>query len=88
MKATKVNGVYDKDPVKYPDAKRYKVLSFKNAIEQEGVQVMDTAALAMCSENNMPIMVFELFHEKNLERAVAGDDIGTYVANQESILEE
>ncbi len=79
MKATKVNGVYDKDPMKYPEAKRFKVLNFKQAIENDDIQVMDTAALAMCSENNMPIMVFKLFEENNLERAVHGDDIGTIV---------
>lgn len=79
MKATKVNGVYDKDPEKYPDAKRFKQLNYKQAIENDEIQVMDTAALAMCSENNMPIMVFKLFEENNLEKAVEGEDIGTIV---------
>lgn len=86
MKATKVNGVYDKDPMKYPDAKRYEILSFKDAIEKEDVQVMDTAALAMCQENNMPIMVFKLFEGDNLERAVMGDSVGTLVSNDKTIL--
>ena len=81
MKATKVNGIYDKDPMKYDDAKRYRTLNFKDAIEQEGIEVMDTAALAMASENNLSVMVFELFEESNLMKAVSGEDIGTYVSN-------
>jgi uridylate kinase len=81
MKATKVNGIYDKDPMKYPDARRFKTLTFKDAIEKEGIEVMDTAALAMSKENDMPVMVFELFESDNLERAVDGEDVGTYVGN-------
>lgn len=82
MKATKVDGIYDKDPIKHPDAKRFKTLNFKDAIEMPGVEVMDTAALAMSSENDMPIMVFELFESDNLRRAITGDNIGTYVSNE------
>lgn len=81
MKATKVDGIYDKDPVQHKDARRFKTLSFKDAIELPGVEVMDTAALAMSKENDMPVMVFELFKEGNLMRAVTGEEIGTYVAN-------
>ena len=81
MKATKVDGIYDKDPVEHKDAKRYRAISFKDAIEMDDVQVMDTAALAMSKDNNMPVMVFELFRGENLIKAVAGDDIGTYVSN-------
>ncbi len=82
MKATKVDGIYDKDPMIYADAKRFKTINFKNAIEMEEVQVMDTAALAMCKENNMPIMVFNLFDNGQLEKAIDGKDIGTYVSNE------
>ena len=81
MKATKVDGIYDKDPLKFTDAKRFKTLTFREAIEKDGVQVMDTAALAMAKENDMPLMVFNLFEDKNLEKAVDGQDIGTYVTN-------
>jgi uridylate kinase len=81
MKATKVNGIYDSDPMKNPSAKRYRTLSFSDAISLPGVEVMDTAALAMSQENNMPIMVFKLFEENNLEKAVLGEDIGTFVGN-------
>lgn len=81
MKATKVDGIYNKDPEKHPEAKRYRTISFKDAIEMDDVQVMDTAALAMSKENDMPVMVFELFKGDNLIKAVEGDDIGTYVSN-------
>ncbi len=81
MKATKVSGIFDKDPMKYSDAKRFKTLSFRDAINMPEVEVMDTGALAMSSENNMPVMVFELFEKDNLERAVRGEDVGTYVSN-------
>ncbi len=82
IKATKVDGVYDKDPLKYPDAKRYSTLTFKDAIELDGIEVMDTAALAMAKENSMPVMVFELFKDNNLSRAIDGEDVGTYVSNE------
>lgn len=82
MKATKVDGIFDKDPMKSKNAKRFKTLSFKDAIEMDGVEVMDTAALAMAKDNDLPVMVFELFKEGNLSRAVAGEDIGTFVSNE------
>ncbi len=81
MKATKVNGVYDKDPEKYKDAKRYATLTFKDAIEDDNIVVMDTAAFAMSKENDMPVMVFKLFEGKNLNRAIQGEDIGTFISN-------
>lgn len=81
MKATKVNGVYDKDPAKFDDAKRYKTITFKDAIENPDIDVMDTAAFAMSSENDMPVMIFKLFEGDNLVRAVKGDDIGTFISN-------
>lgn len=81
MKATKVDGIFDKDPQKFDDAKRFKTLTYEDAITMDGVEVMDTAALAMCKENNMPVMVFELFKGENLINAVRGEDVGTYVSN-------
>ncbi len=81
MKATKVDAIYDKDPMKHKDAKRFKTLTYADAIQMDEVQVMDTAALAMCKENNMPVMVFKLFESNNLEKAIDGQDIGTYVSN-------
>lgn len=82
MKATKVDGIYEQDPMKFPDAKRFKTLSFKDAIEMPGVEVMDTAALAMAKDNNLPLMVFELFKQGSLSKAVRGEDIGTFVSNE------
>ena len=81
MKATKVNGVYDSDPMKNKNAKRFKTLRFKDAIENENIVVMDTAAFAMASENDLPVMIFELFEGNNLVDAVNGKDIGTYISN-------
>jgi uridylate kinase len=81
MKATKVDGIYDKDPLTNPNAKRFKTMSYKDAIEMDDVQIMDTAALAMCKENDMPIMVFNLFDNGQLDRAIDGEEIGTYVSN-------
>lgn len=82
IKATKVDGVFDKDPMKFDDAKRYKTLNFEDAINNSNIQVMDTAALAMAKENDIPVMVFELFKEDNLDQAIDGKDVGTYVSNQ------
>ncbi|NCN23959.1 MAG: UMP kinase [Candidatus Pacebacteria bacterium] len=81
MKATKVDGIYESDPVKDPSAKRYKTMNFNEVIMKDGIDVMDTAALAMAKENDMPIMVFELFKQHNLVKAVDGEDIGTFVSN-------
>jgi uridylate kinase len=81
MKATKVDGIYNSDPTKNSDAKRYRTMSFKDAIEMDEIQIMDTGALAMCKENNMPIMVFNLFDDGQLEKAIDGEDIGTYMAS-------
>ncbi len=82
MKATKVDGIYNKDPNKHSDAKRYKTINFKDAIQLENVRIMDTAALAMCQENDMPLMVFKLFENENLQKAAMGLEIGTYADNQ------
>lgn len=80
MKATKVDGVYNKDPFKYKNAKRYKKLTFLDAIKEKGVQVMDTSALSLCMDNQMPILVFDLFKPGNLKKAAQGKDIGTLVS--------
>lgn len=79
MKATKVDGVYDFDPMKNPEAVRYPKLSYLDAIQNENVQVMDTAGISLCMDNELPIMVFDLFKEGNLKRAVEGEEIGTLI---------
>ncbi len=81
IKATKVDGVYDKDPMKFDDAKRFKTIKFADVLKDGSISVMDSSAIAMCMENNMPVMVFELFKPGNLKKAVLGEDIGTYVGN-------
>ncbi len=81
IKATKVDGIYEKDPIKHPKAKRFKTLNLKDAIELAEVNVMDTAALAMAQENDLAVMVFELFKDGNLSRAIEGEAVGTYVGS-------
>ena len=78
LKATKVDGIYDADPAKVPTAKRYDAVSYREVLDRE-LKVMDTAAFALCRENSMPILVFDLFEEGNLLKAVMGEHIGTVV---------
>jgi uridylate kinase len=78
FKATKVDGVYDRDPAKNPDARRYESLSFLEVLSGE-LEVMDAAAIALCKDNAIPIVVFDLFGAGNIGRAVAGEPIGTRI---------
>jgi uridylate kinase len=78
LKATNVDGVYDKDPRKYPDAKRFHSLDYDYCIEHK-LGVMDLTAFTLCQENNLPIVVFRLADEGNIRRVVFGNDIGTVV---------
>jgi len=78
FKATKVDGVYTSDPRKDPTAKRLTSLTFQDALDQN-LEVMDRTAFTLCMENDMPIMVFDMFRPGNLERAARGEDIGTWV---------
>ncbi|ERK30859.1 UMP kinase [Clostridium intestinale] len=76
--AKKVDGVYDKDPHKYSDAKKYDSLSYIQVLEQ-GLQVMDSTATSLCMDNNIPILVFALDEPGNIKRAIMGEEIGTMV---------
>lgn len=78
FKATKVNGIYDKDPVAHPDAKMYSHMSFDRFINDR-IGVMDATAATLCRDNNMPIRVFKLTEPGNIKRVVCGDAIGTIV---------
>ncbi|NEQ95590.1 MAG: UMP kinase [Cyanothece sp. SIO2G6] len=78
FKATKVDGVYDSDPVKNPDACRYETLTYSHVLANE-LKVMDSTAIALCKDNNIPIMVFNLSVDGNIRRAVMGESIGTIV---------
>jgi len=80
LKATKVDGVYDKDPLKYPDAKKFERLSFKDALMMEQVRVMDDTAFAICREHQLPIIVFDFAQPRAIERAALGEAIGTRIA--------
>jgi len=78
FKATKVDGVYTADPRKDPAAVRFDSLTFREALDRD-LQVMDRTAFTLCMENHMPIMVFDMFQAGNMERAVRGESIGTWV---------
>ncbi len=80
LKATKVDGVYDCDPLKNKDAKRFDHLSFIEALNL-GVEVMDATALSLCKENNLPLIVFKLSPPDSIVRVVCGEPIGTLVTN-------
>ena len=78
LKATKVDGIYDKDPKKHADAKRYDQVSYTTALEKQ-LKVMDAAAFALCMDNKMPIVVFDFFKPHNLRNVVLGKKVGTQV---------
>lgn len=77
--AKNVDGVYDKDPNKFADAKKYDKLTYMEVIEQ-GLQVMDTTATTLCMDNNIPILVFGISDEGNIKKAIQGEKIGTIVS--------
>ncbi len=78
IKGTKVDGVYDKDPIVYSDAKRYKNISF-NEVLSKNLRVMDLTAITLCKENALPIRVFNINNKGDLKRLLNGEDIGTTV---------
>ena len=78
MKATKVDGVYDSDPVKNPDAKRYDRISYME-VRSQGLNVMDSTATSLCMDNKVPMIVFDLTVQGNIARALKGEDVGTTV---------
>jgi len=76
LKATKVDGIYSKDPVKHADAERYDSLTYLEVL-QRGLKVMDATAVSLCMENRLPIVVFDLNQPGNIRRVVCGEQIGT-----------
>jgi uridylate kinase len=78
IKATKVDGVYDKDPLKYPDAVRFDRLTYMETINRR-LQVMDSTAISLCMDNNLPILVLNLWKEDDLRLALNGQKVGTLV---------
>jgi uridylate kinase len=79
-KGTKVNGVYDKDPHKFSDAVKYDNISFDETLSKD-LKVMDAAALSLCRENDLPVIVFNILEDGNIKRMVNGEEIGTIVKN-------
>ncbi len=78
MKGTKVDGIYEADPVTNPQARRYDQLQFLSILNQK-LKVMDSTAITLCMDNNLPLIVFNLKHRGNLKRILQGESIGTYV---------
>jgi len=81
LKATRVDGVFSDDPEKNPHAILYNDLHY-NALREQNLRVMDPTAIAQCMEHNMPILVFNYRKERNIERAVAGEKVGTLISSQ------
>jgi uridylate kinase len=80
LKGTKVDGVYDKDPAKHPDAVRYDRISYERVV-QDRLRVMDITATSICMDNQLPIMVFDMSVPGNLARVLDGELIGTRVGS-------
>jgi uridylate kinase len=79
LKGTRVDGIYTADPEKNPDAQKYSEISFDEVIEKN-LNVMDMTAFTLCKENNLPIIVFDMNTMGNLERLLAGEQLGTLVS--------
>lgn len=80
LKATKVDGIYTKDPAKHDDAEKLDAVSFQESVQNGAIKVMDKAALGMAMEQNMPVIVFDLATDGNILRAASGEQIGTKVS--------
>jgi len=78
LKATRVDGVYDKDPLKHKDAKKFDKLTYLDVLKK-GLKVMDSTATSLCMDNHMPIHVFNMTQKGNMKKAMMGDKIGTLV---------
>ncbi|GBF42228.1 uridylate kinase [Leptospira ellinghausenii] len=85
LKATKVDGVYTADPKKDANAQRYLQVSFMESIKHR-LKVMDSTALSLCMDNNMPIIVFDIFKAGNLRKLIDGEPIGTLISNSEEVI--
>ena len=79
LKATKVDGVYDKDPMAHPDARRYAHLEYADLLRDQ-LKVLDATAVSLCMENDLPIVVFDLNRPDNITRVAAGETVGTLIS--------
>jgi uridylate kinase len=80
LKATKVDGVYDKDPKKFPDAKLLKKIAFQEAVENAAIKVMDKAALGLAMEQGMPVIVFDPMQSDNILKVAKGEAVGSFIS--------
>jgi len=80
LKATKVDGIYTEDPMRNPKAKRYRRLTYMDAL-RDRLNVMDSTAFSLCMDNHLPIIVFNLFKRGNIKRVILGEPIGTLVSD-------
>jgi uridylate kinase len=80
LKASKVDGVYDKDPAKFPEAQRLDHVTFQQAVENNEIKVMDKAAMGLAMEQNKPIVVFDAMKPDNFAKVSAGEDVGTKIS--------
>lgn len=83
IKATKVDAIYDKDPVKHKDAVKLEKLKFMDVLNR-GIKVMDSTAISLCMDNEIDILVLNMFEKGNVRRAVFGEKLGTIVTNKEN----
>jgi len=83
LKATRVDGIYDKDPLKHKDAKKFEELTYLDVL-QKGLQVMDATAISLCMDHSLPILVFGMIEAGNIKRAILTGGIGTIVRGEKS----
>ncbi|HEX8372781.1 MAG TPA: UMP kinase, partial [Chthoniobacterales bacterium] len=81
LKATKVDGIYDSDPKKNPDAVKYQTVSYSECLAKR-LSVMDSTAFSLCMDNKVPIIVFDMTQPENIRRVIAGEKIGTLVTGE------
>jgi uridylate kinase len=80
LKATKVDGVYDKDPAKHENATKFETLDYQHAVENSNIKVMDKAAMGLAMEQGMKLVIFDAMQEGNIARVVSGELIGTTIS--------
>jgi uridylate kinase len=85
FKATKVDGVYDADPKTNPRAKRYEILHYRDALNQQ-LRIMDSTAFSLCMDNKLPLMVFDMVKPHNIKNAVLGRSVGTLLSADDDVI--
>lgn len=84
LKATKVDGVYDSDPRKNSSARRFARISFMESLQRR-LRIMDSTALTLCMENELPVIVFDIFEDDSLNRLISGETVGTLISTSEGV---